>query len=240
MAPVARELVASSGRGVLEPLQTTATVNSQVEELRAVLEENGDPPVILIGHSWGAWLVFILAARHPSIVKNLVLISSPPFEEKYAAGIMATRLSRLPEAEQKAANLLQEALNNSSGKDRNCTFARLGELFSKADSYDPVPYRNEVIECQRDIYEGVWPEAEALRNSEELLGLSKRIQCPVVAIHGDYDPHPAAGVKEPLTGVLKDFRFILLENCGHTPWLERQAKTMFFSILKRTIIKHLG
>ena len=42
MAPVAREL--ASGRGVLEPLQTAASLKGQVDELRTVLEENGDLP----------------------------------------------------------------------------------------------------------------------------------------------------------------------------------------------------
>ena len=44
-----------------------------------------------------------------------------------------------------------------------------------------------------------------------------------MAIHGDYDPHPASGVKEPLSRILRDFRFILLDHCGHTPWKEVEA-----------------
>jgi hypothetical protein len=39
MAPVAREL--SSVRGILEPLQTAATLEGQVQELKAVLEKSG-------------------------------------------------------------------------------------------------------------------------------------------------------------------------------------------------------
>jgi len=68
-------------------------------------------------------------------------------------------------------------------------------------------------------------EASQLRSGGELLNLGKKIRCPVVAIHGDYDPHPAAGVQEPLSRVLQDFHFILLKNCGHHPWFERQQKS---------------
>jgi pimeloyl-ACP methyl ester carboxylesterase len=53
-----------------------------------------------------------------------------------------------------------------------------------------------------------------------------------VAIHGDYDPHPAEGVREPLSKVLKDFRFILLEHCGHLPWIEREAREGFFELVR--------
>ncbi|MGA8849290.1 MAG: hypothetical protein WB564_05645 [Dehalococcoidia bacterium] len=52
MAPVAREL--SQSAGVLEPLQTAATIHMQVEELRAILEDNASLPLRLIGFSSGA------------------------------------------------------------------------------------------------------------------------------------------------------------------------------------------
>ncbi|NIU02689.1 MAG: alpha/beta hydrolase, partial [Nitrosopumilaceae archaeon] len=77
--------------------------------------------------------------------------------------------------------------------------------------------------------------AAELRASGELLKLGKLIKCPVVAIHGDYDPHPAAGVQKPLFLTLKDFRFTLLKNCGHKPWIERHARDEFYEILNNEI-----
>ena len=76
---------------------------------------------------------------------------------------------------------------------------------------------SEALEIRGDIFQGVWKEAARLRTSGELLALGTRIECPVVAIHGDCDPHPAEGVREPLSRILPDFRFITLENCGHKP-----------------------
>jgi len=61
------------------------------------------------------------------------------------------------------------------------------------------------------------------------------IRCPVTAIHGDYDLHPSEGVRIPLSSRLKDFRFYLLKNCGHYPWLERNTKAKFFEILKEEL-----
>ena len=46
-----------------------------------------------------------------------------------------------------------------------------------------------------------------------------------------YDPHPAEGVSDPLSQVVRDFRFICLTKCGHYPWLEKHAKVRFFEIL---------
>jgi len=65
--------------------------------------------------------------------------------------------------------------------------------------------------------------------------MAKAIRCPVVAIHGDWDPHPAEGVNDPLTKVLPDFRFVLLEKCGHRPWIERNAAETFYKVLVEEI-----
>ena len=65
--------------------------------------------------------------------------------------------------------------------------------------------------------------------------MGREIRCPVLAIHGDYDSHQSEGVREPLSRVLKDFRFILLPHCGHYPWYERNARDRFYDIIKREI-----
>ncbi len=233
MAPVAREL--SSVRGVLEPLQIATTIEEQIGELKDVLARNGDLPVTLIGWSWGAWLSFIFTAQYPQFVRKLMLIGSGPFEEEYALKIMDNRLSRLSIEEKTETLSLMKTLIDPAVRDKNTLLARFGKLISKADSYDPLPRKNEGLECQYDVYQNVWEQAQKLRSSGELLEFGKKIQCPVVAIHGDYDPHPYEGIKRPFSRILKDFRFILLENCGHQPWIERSAKVRFYNILKNEV-----
>jgi pimeloyl-ACP methyl ester carboxylesterase len=233
MAPVAQEL--ASRWGVLEPLQTAASLKGQVEELKTVLEKKGDLPITLIGFSWGAWLSFIFAANYPAFVKKLILVGSGPYEEKYVARILETRLKRLSEEERREVNSLIEVLDNSTTEDINTAFARLGALFSKTDAYDPMIYESEAIDCQADIFKKVWKEAEELRRSGKLIELGMQIKCSVVAIHGDYDPHPAEGAQKPLSVILKSFRFVLLKNCGHKPWIEREAKEEFFRILEEEL-----
>jgi len=124
---------------------------------------------------------------------------------------------------------------NSPTSNSDC-FARFGELMNKADSYDLLTHETEVMFSDPNIYRGVWEQACKLRSNGELIKLGARIKCPVVAIHGDHDPHPAEGVRGPLSHVLEDFRFILLEKCGHRPWLERHARDDFYRILRREIV----
>lgn len=234
MAPVAREL--SPFGGVLEPIQTAGTIEGQIRELERMVTAKGNPPVTLIGWSWGAWLAFIFAARIPGLVKKLILIGSGPFEDKYAQTIMDTRLKRMNEEERGKTLFLIELLEDSAVHDKDDTFRMLGRLISKADSYDPIPHKSCILGYQFDIYQSIWGQASRLRRSGKLLEYGEKIHCPVVAIHGDFDPHPAEGVRRPLSRTLKDFRFILLDKCGHTPWLERKAHTRFYGLLREELI----
>ncbi len=231
MAAVAERLAAQ--RGVLEPLQMARTLDGQVEELATLLREHAQGPAVLIGYSWGAWLSLIVAARHPQLVAKVVLVGSGPFEEQYAAQIMPERLRRLSDADRDEVVSLMARLESGAGDDT--TFARMGALLSKADAFDPLPIDETSVHVDADIYGSVWPEASELRRNGELLRLAGRVRCPVVAIHGDHDPHPAEGVRAPLSRAIADFRFVLLADCGHTPWAERAARDEFFRALEQAL-----
>jgi pimeloyl-ACP methyl ester carboxylesterase len=236
MAPVAREL--APDRGVLEPIQTANSLDGQVEELREVLESRGDPPVALIGFSWGAWLSFIVAARYPRVVRKLILVGSGPFEERYVADLQQARLDRLGQAEKADFEATLSALQDPDTEDRDAVLARLGTLAAKTDAYDPIvggARESDLVGPRGEVFQSVWEDAAQLRRSGELLELGGLIRCPVVAIHGDYDPHPVEGVEGPLARVLGRFRFILLENCGHQPWMERQARDAFYRVLEEEL-----
>ncbi len=233
MAPVARKV--SSAYGVLEPMQTAASMEGQLRELHAVLNENGDIPITLIGYSWGAWLSYLFAARHRTMIQKLIIVSSGPFEEEYADAIMKTRLSRLSGRERSEVRSLIKAFENPRAGKKDRMFNRFGKLISKADSYDPLPVESDMVEVRFDIYHRVWKEAAALRKTGELRRIGRAISCPVVAIHGDYDPHPAEGVKIPLSSILKEFHFVLLKKCGHTPWIEKAARDEFYDVLMKEL-----
>lgn len=232
MAPVAHEL--SAGFGVLEPLQTADTVEGQIAELRRLLHAGGNPPLVLVGYSWGAWLALLAAADEPDLVRKIILVGSGPFEERFVPEIEATRRARMSPADRAELAKLERRMAEP-GAGRAQDFSRFGEIYARADDFDPLPDELGGAEFQPDIYRAVWPAAAELRRSGALLAAVRQVRCPVVAIHGDYDPHPAVGVSEPLMVNLPDFTLHLLPQCGHTPWIERRAREAFYALLRREI-----
>ena len=232
MEPVAREL--APDRGVLEPLQAATTLQGQVEELSAAIGASADWPVSLVGFSWGAWLSYIVAAQRPTLVKKLILVGSGPFEQRYVPSIEQARLSRLSKQERAEFKAIIERLGDPDAVGKAEAFARLGALATKTDTYDRIGSDGGQADTNGggNDYHGVLQEALAMRSSGKLLALADNITCPVVAIHGDDDPHPVDGVDAPLSAKLPGFRMIRLSRCGHKPWVERHARDAFHACLR--------
>ncbi len=190
--------------------QRAMSVTGAVEELAAELE----PGSILIGHSWGAWLAGLCAAAHPELAGKLALIGCGPLLESYVPLIAARRAANL--GDERAARF--ERLLASGGDP-----AEISALAEASDAVAPLPGP----ECRFDQtqYNAIWPEAAALRHSGALLAAFREINCPTAIFHGADDPHPAAGVTEPLAGRTAEIR--IFPRCGHTPWREKYAREDF-------------
>lgn len=229
--------------GVLEPMQTASTLNGLLREIDRYIEIEAHTPVILIGHSFGAWLAYIYAAQHPDNVAKIILIGSGPFKQEYYRLINQTRLERLPSEDRSEFNALLRALSRPDGNDMDTMIENLGRMVEKTDNYD-IKHDSEsycesngemLVSMGKADIAAVLNEVIEMRKSGALISLATDVKCPVVAIHGDYDPHPADGIEKPLSAALSDFKFVLLEKCGHWPWKEINAQEEFFEILKQEI-----
>lgn len=236
MRPLAEEC--SRHTGVLETLHTKPSIQGQINELTRAVEAAGRPPMTLIGHSWGAWLSVIYAAKHPYHVAKLILIASAPFAPEYAENVGAIRLSRMSDDEREEFIQLERVMDDHEAAGKNDAFRRLAQLIGKADTYeffDDAQAAISGIDYRVDVFQSVWPEARRVRQTGQLLEYLMRVACPIVAIHGDYDPHPAAGVRNTLNALPITFRFVLLTKCGHAPWRERHARDQFYRILREEL-----
>lgn len=226
--PLAREL-GRRGHSVLEPFQTQTSVQGQLSELQSQVELYCTPPVTIIGWSWGAWLGCLFAAQNPTLTQTLVLVGSGPFEARYTSEITNTRICRLTDKERDELASLRPESGDPAQVARFLELSDITDTFQRDDT--PMPD----VEFDEAIHTAVWQEASAMRADGSLLDAFRKVRCRVVAIHGDYDPHPAEGVSEPLAAALPSATFKLLERCGHKPWQEVYAKEDFYQHVEQVI-----
>ena len=232
LAPLAGEL--SGITGIIDAYQTRDTIRELLRELHAIVSGQAEIPVTIIGHSWGAWLSMIFAAHHPGMAGKLILLSSAPFENRYVNGIMETRIGRMKQADRERFESLLAKIEKPDNTAHDA-FAEIAGILRTADAYAPAAMNTGHIRFNYSQYISVWAEAERLRTSGELLEIAGKIRCPVLAIHGEHDPHPAEGVLVPLQGRIPNLRFRLLEKCGHEPWNEKYSRKEFFSLLEQEL-----
>jgi pimeloyl-ACP methyl ester carboxylesterase len=232
MAPVAREL--ANNRGVIEPIQTRDSLEGQLEELKTQLTAHADLPVTLIGSSWGAVLALFLAAREPKLVGKLILIGCAVFDATNSARVEAQRLERMSAAKRSRYEEIAVVLASAEAEPPEALLKEWGEIIHDCDVCDPLTRDLGVMEIQFELHKRVWSDFVAQRDKPGFLDSEfHKITAPAVVIHGEYDPHPIEGIRPFLERCLQSVRFHILPQCGHYPWIERQAREGFFDILKR-------
>ncbi len=220
----AHKLSAMAQCGIVEALQSKYSVNGLIEELRGQIEENCCGRATLVGHSWGAWLAALLAAKYPFLVRRVVLIGCAPLKDEYVSEISERRLKRLDKEDAAAFQRLLDCMATDSD------LARMPAVLERADNYcleDAFGAR----ETDGEMYRRVWDEASAMRSSGELLALLSGIKCEICVIHGRFDPHPVRGVILPFSEVGVSVKAYVLDKCGHSPFLEKYSKDEFYRIL---------
>ncbi len=60
----------------------------------------------------------------------------------------------------------------------------------------------------------------------------RAIEAPVLMLHGTYDPHPGAMIRDCLRQYMPQIEYRELQRCGHDPWRERFASDEFFAALR--------
>lgn len=190
---------------------TRYTLESHLAALESVLV--GRAPFVLVGHSMGAALAAAYAARHPSDVEALVLISLPAFGSRGGAirwlrhGLRGWFLT----------NMMLTALV--------CVVTRrlLGPVL-------PLVIRDVPPEVARDLVEhNVMSSTTSLWNVLYRRDVAADLDAvpddlPVVFIHGTKDTTaPISPIRRLVKG-LSSRQLIELVGVDHHPWLRRPAE----------------
>lgn len=209
MATVARGL--ADAYQVLEPLQRGSgdeplTVATHISDLHEVIRHfsPGSAPA-LIGSSWGAMLALAYAAAHPDSAGPLILVGCGTFDLTARAQLHETLRRRLKGT---------------------------AEALAPVYSYDPVPDASGDEQVDARAQEETWNDMVRLQGEGIYPAAFASIKCPVLMVHGTFDPHPGRMIRASLQSYLPQLEYRELDECGHYPWLERAAAGAFFSILR--------
>ena len=212
-------------RGI-EPSTTAGPfdVESHVADAIRVLDAFELEQALVIGHSWGGHLAYHLAAAHPERLLGLVAIDPlgavgdggwPDLDR----GIFERLAADSPEAAARA-QLLDERAMAGEG-----TQAELDESFGLAWPYyfaDPAgaPPPPADVRLNVPLYAGVVESVHAHFAARTLELALRAFERPVLIVHGRDDPLPWQA-SEATAALLPNAELVVVENCGHFPWLER-------------------
>lgn len=188
---------------VLEHLQMAHTLNGLIEEIVLIMQRYALDKITLVGHSFGTWLAFLFAEQYPEKMNKIILTGCAPLEAKYLQSIIHTREKR-----------------RELGRQDTDNYCALPNLDDDMLYFDEVQHKS------------LMAEAFALRESGDVLQRALHVMCPVIALHGAYDPHPVDGIRAPLENTLPKFRMTVLEQCGHDPWKEKYSRDTFLDLLE--------
>ena len=229
---------------VIEPWQRGSgeerlTVARHVEDLHSVIMGlNSTSPPAVVGHSWGAMLALCYAAKHPKNAGPIVLVGCGTFDPSSRA--------RMKEILQDRTDLhLQERLAEVSAAasdpaEIHMQRLRLTRDLSVYDRLEPWPEKEEYEPLDARAHEETWSDMMRLQADGTYPEAYRAITSDVLMLHGNYDPHPGLMIYESLRPFIPTLEYRELDRCGHSPWLERFARTQFFSILRTWLLQRRG
>ncbi|MGQ0804150.1 MAG: alpha/beta fold hydrolase [Actinomycetota bacterium] len=203
------------GHGYSDPSDAALELDHYCEQVLALIDQLGHGAVDVVGSSLGGWVAARVAARHPRLVRRLVL-SAPG--GTVTAGPALEELRHL--SARAATEMTEDALRS-----------RLEWLM-----HNPDHVTAELVGLRRAIYSYQLERQPALgavlhllkpavmqRNALKLAELAA-IECPTLVCWGDRDRFGSVDAGRGLAEEITKSRFIALHNVGHWPQWENPAQ----------------
>jgi proline iminopeptidase len=178
----------------------------------------------VIGHSWGGHLALHLAAAHPERLLGLISVDglggAPPdgrwsdldrnLFERFAADD--------PVGAERAEELDRRAMAGEATREEMDESLALVWPYYFHDPLAAPPMPR--WETSVPLYAAVVASVHEHFGRGTLERGLRSFARPALFVHGESDPLPPAAAEET-AGLLSDAQVILVERCGHMPWLEQ-------------------
>lgn len=181
------------------------TIDSMADELVRFLDQVGAIPCVVAGLSMGGYIALSVAARHPQVLRGLVIVSS-----KAEADTQQGR-----EGRQKTAELAQKS--GSKAVADQMLPRVLGEQTMKSNQRLVDDLRQIMESCPPNtIANASFAMRDRLDRTANLPGLTM----PVLVILGENDGLIPVSAGQQLAGACKQGRFAAIANAGHMAPME--------------------
>ncbi len=118
---------------------------------------------------------------------------------------------------------------------RELGLALAGRVMTRVYGFDIEDESDELPGLDATAHDETWSDMVRLQLDGTYPAAFAAIAGPVLMIHGAQDPHPGPLIRDDLRAYIPHLEYQELPNCGHSPWLERQAAHAFFDIVNAWI-----
>jgi proline iminopeptidase len=217
-----------AGRSTVITDSTRLRLADHVGDLEAVRRHFGLERATVLGHSWGAGLAAFYAQAHPDRVAHLILVDAiparmTPWMQEFGQNLTAWMDSATASEFATLAQARREASDPVAACRAYWTLFIRGYLSDPLDERLPARMRGDVCDAPPEaILNGGLVNASVLGPMGDWDWRNEfgQVRAPVLIIHGEQDPIPAASVadwEEALPGAT----LVFIEGSGHFPFVEQ-------------------
>jgi proline iminopeptidase len=185
----------------------------QIADLDALRTQLGLEKFVLLGHSWGGYLVMAYTARHPERVEKLIIVDSA------APKIGDTKFmfnDFFPDTieKQDAFNFADTMGDKKATSDSLKLYLTM--LFYSPEKRDAAMPRLVASDYHKAVNESVFGDLQRFDLNPELA----KFRMPTLVITGRYDVNVAPSVAWKIHKAIPGSQFVIFEKSGHIPYFE--------------------
>ena len=197
------------------------SVDDMADDIAALLQQENAGPVIFAGLSLGGMVAQSLAARHPQLVKAIIIANSAAYYEEVSRGIW----------EQRIASVTQNGM--SAVVEGSLARWFTPEFVNSAEGRAPVEATRQVLQsCDPTGYIASCQAVSAI----DFRASNARIACPALIIAGSKDMATPVALSEAMQAQIPHARLTTIEGAHLSAVEQPQA----FARLMKDFIKTLG
>jgi proline iminopeptidase len=201
-------------------LEGPFTVERHVADAASVLDALDWPRAIVVGHSWGGYLMLALAATHEDrLIAGMGIDSIGVLGDGGTAEFERAMSDRTPrDARRRAEELDRRAMAGQGTEAEAMEGMRLvwPAYFADPEQAPPMPDVRLSVEGYSETLESMFGGMEALA------AILPGVQRPILLMYGDRSPIPASASTD-LAAHMPQTEAVAIADAGHFLWLEQRG-----------------